>query len=548
MTLRYTNHSPDTLKVFWFQTEQRSEVIDRFDQVVDGTPVALTYEHPEGDVFETTVTPARPVAPGQTTVFQIQWHFVVPEQGGRMGRVGPLYEMAQWYPRPNVYDDVKGWNTESYATDAEFYLEFGTFDVNLTLPAAYVVAATGVLTNPADVLTPVQTQRLAHARSSSTPVAIITVEELQSGAARPKKDGMLTWKFHADSVRDFVWAATPEFLWDAAGWHGILAQSYYRPRAIPAWGHGLVADMARTSIQEYSERWWRYPYPQVSVVEGPLTGDEYPMLSFDGDLSGYPPQALSINGGGGRSSSETLLYSIITHEVGHNWFPMVVGSNERTHTWQDEGFDTFINTFSEARRYPRDGTPDERVRHLVFRGKGTALETGKIVGNAVDQYAKTAYIMQLLRRDVLGPAMFDRAFRTYIQRWAFKHPTPVDFFRTMADVSKRNLDWFWREGFLEAPRFDQAIDSVTQVVHGNETRVTVTYGNRARMVLPLLVRFTFSDATTQDVTYPAEIWRDDAVHYIATYTFHHKTVRHIAVDPDTHLPDADRANNDWTAP
>jgi aminopeptidase N len=539
MVLRYTNNSPDTLKTFWFQTEQRSEVIERFDQIVQGKPVTLVRQHPDTDLFELQVTPARPLPPGQTTTFHVEWHFDASGGTTRMGRDEQLYQMGQWYPRPNVYDDVKGWNTESYATNAEFYLEYGDFRLEVTLPAGYIVAATGTLDNPKQVLTATEITRLAQAAKADTVVPIITAEELKSGAARPTRAGMLTWKFHAANVRDVAWASSPDYVWDATSWHGIIAQSYYRPSAT-MWHD--AADMARMSIQEFSERWFPYPYPQISVTEGPVLGMEYPMLSFDVDMGAVAQQAQQA--GLAITTSE---YQILTHEIGHNWFPMIVGSNERMHTWQDEGFNTFIDAFSEARRDPGKGDQSARIGRYVFDGRGTPLETGAAIGNSSDQYSKTAYVLQLLRRDVLGPDLFDKGFRTYIQRWAYKHPTPMDFFRTMEDVSGRKLDWFWRTCFLEAPRLDQTIDSVSQTIQGTETHVTVTYANKGRAVMPLFVRFTFSDSTTQDVTYPADVWKANPSAYTVSYTFPKKTASHIVLDPNIHLPDADRSNNIWTA-
>jgi hypothetical protein len=534
MTLRYTNNSPDTLKLLWFQTEQPTEVIERFDQVVGGQAVALTYQHPGTDIYELQVTLAKPLPPGQTTTLRAAWHFhmsapadFVPAESQRMGREGTAYFLGQWYPRPNVYDDVKGWNTESFVTGSEFYLEYGDYTLEVTLPAGYIVAATGTLDNPQEVLTPTERARLAQAATTDTVVRVITAAELNSGAARSTTVGMLTWKFHAKNVRDAVWCAAPNFQWDATQWHHILAYAYYRPAKTTAWSDG--ADQARMSIQEYSERWFQYPYPQVTAVGGG-DGMEYPMISFNGLASTLPG-----------------LYGTLTHEVGHNWFPMIVGSNERVHTWMDEGFNTFINSFSEARRYPAAGDQASRIGGEQWRGNGSILETGAVIGNTGPQYDKTAYVLQLLRRDILGPAVFDSAFRTYIRRWAYKHPTPMDFFRTMANVSGQNLDWFWRECFLEAPRFDQAIDSVTQTVQGGETHLTVTYGNKGRVIFPLLVRFTFGDSTTQEITYPAEVWRANLATHTVSYTFANKTVRRIELDPSNHLPDADRTNNVWTA-
>ena len=561
MTLRYTNHSPDTLAFLWLQTEQNlfrsnslsliipdkerslnpafqgGDVIEHFAEVRNGIATSLTLQD-QGTV--TKVVLPHPLAPGQTATFSAAWHFAVPTVGGgRMGRDATLYEIAQWYPRLCVYDDIRGWNTEPYLGLGEFYLEYGNFTLSVTVPTGYVVAATGTLDNPREVLTSVERQRLAKAATSTTPIAIVTDADFTPRAKRHTATGTLTWKFHATNVRDAVWAAAPNYQWDAEGWHGILAQSYYRPGAGRAWVHGEGADEARASIQEYSERWFPYPYPQISVVEGIPLDMEYPMLSMEGP----------------RTDFET-----ITHEVGHNWFPMIVGSNERVHAWMDEGFNNFINTFSEARRLPKDGdqfhfAAEERQRlEQVLRDRTTDVPVDiipdRLMGGQVGlgNYTKTSVGLQLLRQEILGPSAFDDAFRTYIRRWAYKHPTPADFFRTMENVAGRRLDWFWREWFLENPRFDQAIDTVATRLASDTERVAVRYGNHARGVLPLLVRFTFSDGTTQDSVYPAEVWSVNSTSYVRHYAFVGKRVARIEIDPEHLVVDIDRANNRWVAP
>ena len=563
MTLRYTNHSPDTLSFIWVQTEQNAfkanslnslvfdpdgrfgsrafnggDVIERFDEVVGGKKVALTLRE-QGTV--TKVDLARPLAPGQTATLEAAWHFLVPEHGAdRMGRDGSLYEIAQWYPRLCVYDDVRGWNTEPYLGQGEFYLEYGNFNLSVTVPAGYIVAATGMLDNPGEVLTSTEITRLRTAHSSEKPVAIITADELRRGAARPRKTGMLTWKFSARNVRDAVWAASPDYQWDASDWHGILAQSYYRPSA-PLWANGEAADMARMSIDEYSTRWFQYPWPQISAVEGPISGMEYPMLAMET-----------------RSKDKYSLYNVITHEIGHDWFPMIVGSNERMHMWQDEGFNTFINYFSNARRYPEQGDVQQRVDTNARAVEQTQITNVDIPIETpadrtepqklgITEYRKTAVGLHLLREEILGPAAFDDAFRTYIQRWAYKHPTPADFYRTMENVAGRRLDWFWREWFLEDPHFDQAIDTVATATEGSGERLAVRYANKARGVLPIHVRFTFVDGTTQDFTYPAEVWTMNTSAYVRHYSFP-KHVTRIDLDPDHRLIDVDRTNNVWKAP
>ena len=569
MTLRYTNHSPDTLTFLWVQTEQNAfrprslnalvfpegspmsakrdptpgfvggDVIDRFAQLVDGKTVLLTLRDNE---TLTKVALAHPLVPGESATFAVAWHFMVPTDGdGRMGHDGALYEIAQWYPRVCVYDDVRGWNIDPYVGQGEFYLEYGDYTMSVTVPAGYIVAATGTLDNPHEVLTATEIARLTRARISGTPVAIVTANELRRGTARPTRAGVLTWKFSARNVRDAVWAAAPNYQWDATSWHGILAQSYYRPSAAPVWGRGEAADQARTSIQEYSERWSPYPYPQISVVEGPAAGMEYPMLAMES-----------------RNEDRSELYGVLTHEVGHNWFPMIVGSNERLHYWQDEGLNTFINTFSEARRYPKKGDLLRRADALRAEIEQSQVENDDIPielptdrttsqQQALTEYDKTAVGLQLLREEILGPEAFDDAFRTYITRWAYKHPTPADFYRTMESVAGRRLDWFWREWFYENPHFDQAIDSVLTRRVGDTLRVGVVYGNHARGVLPILVRFTFTDGTTQDSVYPAEVWGENSRYYVRSYRFVRKHLARIDLDPQHRLVDVDRSNNRWVA-
>lgn len=560
LTLRYTNNSPDTLRFVWFQVEQNAfksnslnslvfppesrfgarnfeggVTFDRLNQV-NGTVKKALKSRTEGTVMKVDLT--APLAPGATATFDIAWHFNIPEHGAdRMGRDGALYELAQWYPRVSVYDDLRGWNTEPYLGQGEFYLEYGDYTMEITVPAGYIVAGTGVLTNPSEVLTPAQIARLAQAAKSDKTVNIITEAELKSGAARPKKTGTLTWKFRAQNVRDAVWAASPDYLWDASSWNGKMAYAYYRPSAIETWKD--AADMSRMSIQEYSERWFPYPYPQISAVEGPISGMEYPMVAMEN-----------------KSEDKYDLYNVITHEIGHMWYPMIVGSNERMHMWQDEGFNTFINYFAEARRFPEKGTYEQRVREnrdlVVQFMQNDVDEPLEINPDRIDPrilgenaYVKTAVGLALLRDEILGPEAFDDAFREYTRRWAFKHPSPTDFFKTMEDVSGRRLDWFWREWFLENPHFDQAIDTVVTKQFGDVDSAVVVFGNHARGVLPIRARFIFSDGSSQNFNYPAEVWSTNTRFYMRRYEFKGKKLSRIELDPDHRLPDLDRSNNVW---
>ena len=483
---------------------------------------------------------ARPIPPGGTTVLELAYGFNVPEHGAdRMGREGSLYAIAQWYPRMAVYDDIQGWNTDQYLGQGEFYLEYGNIDYEVTLPAGYIVAGTGVLQNPADVLTPGQRERLAAALKSDTTVHVLTEPELRSASARQGSasgsagpGGSLTWRFRAENVRDAAWAASPDYLWDASGWEGILVQTFYRPSAAETWKE--AARMSRYSIQEYSTRWLRYPYPQISAVEGPVSGMEYPMLAMQA-----------------RGDDRPDLFRVLTHEIGHSWYPMIVGSDERRHAWMDEGFTTFINTFAEEGYWNRaDTAARARERQLVVRNDQTA--TAQPIMTPANRYRSSSNLLSLaylkpsvvllaLRNQVLSPTVFDSAFREYTRRWAFKHPQPADFFRTIEEVSGRDLSWFWRGFFYTTAVLDQSVESVKQEAGGP---TAVTLANLGYAVMPVELQLAFSDGTTDLVKLPVEIW------YLGDrYVYEDrsgKTLVQARVNPDGTFLDAIPTNDAWT--
>jgi hypothetical protein len=572
--IRYTNRSPDTLRFVWMQVDQNLfrpgstgsllfEAGSRFGgagfpggfdilsltqspapvaraagtrrRTPAGAPATETpLEHRVDDTMM-YVELAQPVAPGGTTVLDLAYRFNVPEHGAdRMGREGSLYEIAQWYPRMAVYDDVHGWNTDQYLGQGEFYLEYGDIEYEVTLPAGYIVAGTGTLQNPEQVLTPTIRARLAAAVRSDTTMAIVTPEELASGAARPKREGMLTWRFRAESVRDVAWAASPDFQWDASGWEGVLAQAYYRASARDLWQD--AAKMSRYSIQEYSTRWFRYPYPQISAVEGPVSGMEYPMVAMEAHSDDAPD-----------------LYNVITHEIGHMWFPMTVGSDERRYAWMDEGFNTFMNTFSEEDYWKRDDRETRRNEIRVVTSLDQAPSAQPIMTPANRYksndnlgslaYVKPSIMLLALRNKVLGPEVFDTAFREYTRRWAFKHPQPADFFRTIEEVSGRDLAWFWRGFFYTTAALDQSVESVKQTPDG-----TALIGLRSlgAAVMPVELELTFEDGSTQVVKLPVEIWYGGN-RYVYRF-LPGKVIVRARVNPDGMFPDLVPGNDAWTAP
>ena len=563
VTIRYSNNSPDTLARIWLQLDQnlfRKGSVGsylnpqesrfggaNFDGGFEIPAVFATLEPPRGrpaparpaaaktrvdDTMMEVVLPF-PLPPGRVATLALDFAFNIPDHGAdRMGRDGALYEMAQWYPRVCVYDDVNGWNTLQYLGQGEFYLEYGDFEYDVTVPAGYIVAGTGMIQNPLEVLTATQRARLAAAARSDTVVRIVTEAELQSGAARPRRDGMLTWRFKAQNVRDVAWAASPEYLWDATGWEGILAQAYYRPSAKELWHE--AAQMSQYSIKEYSGRWLRYPYPQISAVEGPVSGMEYPMVAMEA-----------------KDETREGLYSVVTHEIGHMWYPMIVGSDERRYPWMDEGFNTFINIFSEEGYFKRDDTRRRRGEGMFVLMNDQAPTAQPIMtyanrfrtdGNlGALAYIKPAMGLYVLRGKVLGAEVFDAAFREYTRRWAFKHPQPADFFRTIEDVTGQDLDWFWRGWFFTTAALDQAVESVTQ----RAGQVSVVIRSGGQLVLPVELTLTYGDGTTEVRRFPVEIWYkgDRYTAVIAT----EKTVTAAQVNADGQFPDVNPRNDGWKA-
>ncbi len=564
-SVSYSNHSPDTLRYLWLQVDQNKYAVGStgsllFDaehafspdaqgfgirqfQVVErrnaptGKPTAavklLSWTH--GTMMRVDLS--GPLPPRSRTTLEISWQFVLPPVGDRMGRElvdgDWIYEVAQWYPRLAVYDDVRGWNTEQYLGNGEFYLEYGSFDVSITVPAGMLVAATGTLRNPETVLTATERARLARARLSDTTIVIRGASEIGQPGNRPAgTGGMLTWRFTADSVRDFAWATASHFIWDAVRVNRgrTLAMSFYPPSAQPIWSQSSLD--AKLAIEQYSQQWMTYPYPYAININGPESGMEYPGIVFCG----------------ARNNAEGL-YGVTSHEFGHTWFPMVVGSNERLYPWMDEGFNTFINSFDYERQY-----------HKLRNGRGSAVEWATFAATGHDEpimtppdrtvalgqiaYNKPATGMLMLRNVISTPERFDPVFREYIRRWAWKHPTPADFFRSMEDGLGEDLSWFWRSWFYTTETLDQAVDSVRTVTDSAGGRSSELFlSNRGPMVMPVDLNLLWDDGSQTRLKLPVEIW-----YFGNRYTAHlagPKAVSSVMVDPDSMVVDLDRSNNGW---
>ncbi len=567
-TITYTNNSPFKLDFLWLHLEQNVFKRDSLG-TLSGEPGARfsSRENFEGGVniqsikagdqdlpFHVYDTLARVDLPapipaasrpgvggagdgGSTFTFQIAWSFKIPDYGiDRMGienlEQGADFEIAQWFPALAKYDDVHGWNTLPYLGQGEFYTEFGAYDVSLTVPRSHIVAATGVLQNEAEVLTPTQLERLGAARKSDTTVVIRGKDEVADPASRPAGEGPLTWRFKAENVRTFAWTSSAAFIWDACNLGGTQVQSVYPKEALPLWEKST--EMLRFAIDGYNKRWFRYPYPVATNVNGCVGGMEYPMIIFCSDRHG-----------------EHGLYGVTTHEIGHNWFPMTVNTDERRHAWMDEGFNSFINIYSGQERFP--GERDmEGGRGFAFAMRHPGQPPMEIPPDQLGpgllgllEYGKTAVALHLLREVILGPERFDAAFRTYIARWAFKSPRPADFFRTMENVAGMDLGWFWRGWILETGSLDQSVESVEQ--RSDAQTATATLGNRGELVMPVTLKITYDDGSTETRSLPIEIW-----HWTNLWTTEWETkgkrVTSVEIDPEGKLPDTDPSNNTWNAP
>ncbi len=568
----YTNNSPNELYYVWLQVEQNQlakgsrgvlvsgnaprtfyggdsissvEIVQngktsRADYLVNDTRMQIRLERP---------IPAR----GGRLGIIIRYSFVVPPSGyGRTGwmrtKNGTIYEIAQWYPRMEVFDDLNGWNSLPFLGDGEFYCEYGNFDYSVTVPADQIVVGSGVLLNPQTVLTAKERRRIGEARKSDKRVYIVSPDEIGKPETRPTEKGTLTWHFRMDHARDAVWACSRAFIWDAARInlpHGkkSLAESVYPIESASDSAWGRSTEYTKASIEIFSKDWYVYPYPAAINVAGPVGGMEYPGIVFCW----------------WRMTGKTL-WAVTAHELGHNWFPMIVGSNERQNAWMDEGFNTFIDIyasdqFNHGEYAPkRDGEFDPQAKNpardivpylLNPKSQPIISYADAIPGRYLHtlEYYKTALGLYLLREYVLGHKRFDYAFRTYIRRWAYKHPSPEDFFRTMNDASGENLNWFWKEWFVKNYKLDQAVDSVSYVGGNPAKGALITLQNKDQMVMPVTVEVKQSNGEVGRINLPVEIWETSGV-----FTLHYDStspIDSVIVDPDKVLPDVDPANNVW---
>ena len=482
-------------------------------------------------------------AGGDMVKVKIAYTFKIPEYGSdRMGQLkrkdGIIYEIAQWYPRLCVYDDIQGWNTLPYLGAGEFYLEYGDIDFAINVPWDHIVVGSGELTNPTDVLTAEQIKRLAQARTSDKTVIIRSKDEVANANSRPKNSGRLTWKFRITNTRDAAWASSKAFVWDAAkinlpSGKTALAQSVYPAESATDDSWNRSTEYVKHTIEFYSGYVYEYSYPVATNVAGIVGGMEYPGIVFCD-----------------HRDKKDGLFGVTDHEFGHNWFPMIVGNNERKYAWMDEGFNTFINflsldAFNKGEYVRRTGTMHDVAPALYSPQEPIMtipdVQPARALG--ILAYYKPGMGLRILRESVLGKERFDYAFRQYVARWAFKHPTPHDFFRSMENGAGEDLGWFWRGWFFETWKLDQAVKDVKYVESSPEKGSTITIENLDKLAMPAVVEIQESNGKKTRVNLPVEIWQRGG-----TWSFRANTtsaISTVTIDPDEKLPDYNEKNNTW---
>ncbi|PZR41461.1 MAG: aminopeptidase [Azospira oryzae] len=501
-TITYYNNAPEELRYLWLQLDQNLMAPNSMTKQTQGFTVrdsiaakfiagpTNAYDFKGGYNIKSVKDAAgkdlpkvinytmmrvdlpKPLKTGETFVFSVEWSYNINDRmmmGGRSGSEffpedgNYVYTIAQWFPRMCVFDDYEGWQNKQYLGAGEFALVFGNYRVRLTVPSDHIVGATGWIQNPKEVLTKEQIERFETARKTFDKQTWIVTEEEAKKKEKERSKKKSTWEFYAENVRDFAFASSRKFIWDAqavkVGDKTPLAQSLYPKEGNPLWAKESTKAIKNT-LEVYSSRTFDYPYPTAFSVHGASIGMEYPMICFN---FGRPQKD-------GTYSDRVLdgMISVVVHEVGHNFFPMIVNNDERQTTWMDEGLNTFLEKETKRERYPTldlvHGTPkgivpfmkgDKNVMRPVM---ATSDNQGSSFG--ANGYTKPSAALTLLRETVMGPELFDKTFKEYAQRWAFKHPKPADFFRTMEDASAVDLDWFWRGWFYSTDNVDLTVDDV----------------------------------------------------------------------------------------
>lgn len=558
VVITYKNNSPINLSFLWLQVDQNiynlesrgvaqtslaggrwanrnfngGYNISSVEVIKKGVPAKATFL--VADTRMQVQLPEVLKANGDSVQLKINYSFLIPEYGtDRLGRIqtknGWIYEIAQWYPRMCVFDNVQGWNTLPYLGQGEFYLEYGNFDYSITAPSKMIIVGSGELQNPAEVLTRVQLARLKQARQSDKTVMIRDVDEVTDASSGPRGKSTLTWRFKCNNSRDAAWAASSAFVWDAAKMNlpnnkTALAMSVYPVESAGDTAWSRSTEYVKGAIEHYSKQWFPYTYPVAVNVAGIVGGMEYPGIVFCR-----------------LTAAKKSLWSVTSHEFGHNWFPMTVGTNERKYAWMDEGFNTFINSVANSvfnnGEYPNDTTNRYALAHRYFNDSTESLYNIPDVNSAaswnINNYRKPALGLQLLREDILGQDRFDNAFRYYINNWAFKHPTPWDFFHAIENYAGETLDWFWHGWFIENWKFDVGVKGVQYIGNDPVKGGLVTIELLQKLPMPVTVQITEASGKTETVKLPVEVW-----HHGGIWTFRVQTtdqITSVIADPEKRL-------------
>lgn len=575
VTITYTNNSPDELDYLWLQLDQnifadssRSVAATKYpgnyfgvlDKGNGGYRIKDVTVTQAGKTYNTTpvltdtrmqVRLAKPMAAkGDKVVVKAGFSFNIPLDGaGRFGRQytkgGVIYQIGQWYPRMCVYDDIEGWNTLPYMGLGEFYCDYGDYEYYITAPAEMVIYGSGDLQNPAEVLTTKQVARLAEAANSDKTVTIISADEAGNPGTRPAGKGSLTWHYTMKHTRDVAFAAGKAMIWDAAkmnlpSGHKALAMSCYPVESAGDSAWARSTEYLKASVEIYSKNLYEYPWSVAISSAGNTPGMEYPGIIFND-----------------YREKRGSLWFLIAHEIGHDWYPMIVGSNERRYMWLDEGLNTYVNYIATDLFNNGEYVNDPQVYfdktyfssrdYMQFMGYKDPLMT---VSDAMTEeehyqfYGKTAYGLNLLRTVVVGKERFDYAFRKYTEAWAFKHPTPYDLFHCINNAAGEDLNWFWQEWFFTTWKLDQAVTAITYVDNDPAKGALITVENKGKMIMPVIAQVTQSNGSTKTTQLPVEIWRRGG-----TWTFKYAStskLTKVVLDPEHVLPDVDRSNNSLT--
>ena len=568
----YVNNSPDALQFLWLQLDQNTyKKTARSNFQTNTTPDINN--HTEGYQIESVyigngkqtqkanfiisdtrmqIRLPKALAPNGTHIkLYIKYQYTIPAVfGGRTDynqtKNGKIYEIAQWFPRMCVYDDSEGWDTLPFMGAGEFYLEYGDIDYEVTVPWDMIVAGSGELLNPVQVLTSTQISRLAAARNSDKTIMIRDVNEVNNPSTRPVHSGTLTWHFRMNNTRDVAFGASKAYVWDAArinlpGGKKSLAMSVYPVESAGNNAWGRATEYLKKSTEYFSEKWFPYPYPVAVNEAGTAGGMEYPGIVFDG-----------------ITDTGKVLYFVTAHEIGHNWFPMIVGSHERRYAFMEEGCNTFIDIYAheafnngefgkkrDGEYAPGGGNPADEIIPTILDPEAPTIMTA---ADAVPEkyrhpieYFKPALGLVLLREQILGNDRFDYAFRNYIHKWAFKHPQPDDFFRSMDNGAGEDLSWFWKGWFYNNLPLDLELVGAEYVKNDPKQGLQVTVMNLEAMAMPFTVEVIMKDGSKQRMQIPIEAWLQNKMVTFTVPTT--QEVSRVVIDPDSALPDINRGNN-----